>query len=78
MKQYSLPASFQLQTVTLIPIDYFDTKSSGRFLVMLNGSLHEALYSPEEIAFRLLKDPDRPIRPWEITSYAFIGTATDS
>lgn len=74
MIQSTLPASARLQTITLIPIDYFNAKCSGRYLVLLSGSIHEARYDHSETAFRLLKDPDSLIPPWKITAYAFIGT----
>lgn len=72
MIQSTLPATFRTQTITLIPIDYFNVRCSGRYLVLLNGSIHEARYDPSETAFRLLKDPDTPIPPWKITAYAFL------
>lgn len=74
MNQSTLPATFRIQTITLIPIEHFNIRCSGRYLVLLNGSIHEARYDHSETAFRLLKEPDNPIPPWKITSYAFIGT----
>ena len=71
--QTTLPETFQTQTITLIPIDYFNVRCSGRYLVLFNGSIHEARYTHSETAFRLLKDPDSPIPPWKITAYAFLG-----
>lgn len=70
----TLPETFRLQPITLIPIDYFNARCSGRYLVLFNGSIHEARYIPSETAFRLLQDPDTPIPPWKITAYAFLGT----
>lgn len=74
MIQSPLPETFRIQTVTLIPIEHFTDRRSGRYLVLLDGSIHEARYAPSETAFRLLQDPDSPIPPWKITAYAFIGT----
>lgn len=73
MIQSPLPATLRTQTITLIPVEYLDIRCSGRYLVLFNGSFHEARYDYPETAFRLLKDPDTPIPPWKITSYAFIG-----
>lgn len=73
MIQAPLPATFRLQPIILIPIDYFNIRCNGRYLVLLDGSIHEARYDHSETAFRLLKDPDIPIPPWQITAYAFIG-----
>lgn len=73
MIQSPLPATFRTQTITLIPIDYFNVRCSGRYLVLLDGSIHEAKYDNSETAFRLLKDPDITIPPWKITAYAFLG-----
>ena len=75
MKQFTLPAICCIQTITLIPIEHFNVRSNGRYLVLLDGSIHEARYDHSETAFRLLKDPDNPIPPWKITSYAFLGTS---
>lgn len=75
MKQFTLPATYCIQTITLIPIEHFNVRSNGRYLVLLDGSIHEARYDHSETAFRLLKDPDNPISPWKITSYAFLGTS---
>lgn len=72
MIQSPLPATFRTQTITLIPIDYFNVRCSGRYLVLFNGSIHEARYDHSETAFRLLKDPDTTIPPWKITAYAFL------
>ena len=74
MNQSTLPATFRTQTITLIPIEYFNVRCDGRYLVLLDGSIHEARYDHSETAFRLLNDPDNPIPPWKITSYAFLGT----
>ena len=73
MIQSLLPATFRNQIITLIPIEHLDIRCSGRYLVLLDGSIHEARYNSPETAFRLLKDPDTPIPPWKITAYAFIG-----
>ena len=75
MKQFTLPATYGIQTITLIPIENFNVRCNGRYLVLLDGSIHEARYDHSETAFRLLKDPDTPIPPWKITSYAFLGTS---
>lgn len=74
MIQSPLPATFQQQIITLIPIEHLDIRCRGRYLVLLNGSIHEARYDYPETAFRLLKEPDSPIPPWKITACAFIGT----
>lgn len=74
MTQSPLPATFRTQTITLIPIEHFNIRCNGRYLVLLNGSIHEARYDHSETSFRLLKEPDNPIPPWKITSYAFLGT----
>lgn len=74
MNQSTLPAIVRTQIITLIPIAYFNIRCSGRYLVLLDGSIHEARYDRSETAFRLLKDPDNPIPPWKITAYAFLGT----
>lgn len=74
MIQSPLPATLRTQTITLIPIDYFNVRCSGRYLVLLNGSIHEARYDHSETAFRLLKDPDSPIPPWMITAYALLDS----
>ena len=72
--QSLLPYTFRTQTITLIPIEYFKVRCDGRYLVLLDGSIHEARYDHSETSFRLLKEPDNPIPPWKITSYAFLGT----
>lgn len=74
MMQSPLPATFRIQTITLIPIEHFNIRCNGRYLVLFNGSIHEARYAHSETAFRLLKDPDSPIPSWKITAYAFLGT----
>ena len=73
MIQSTIQTTYQPQIITLIPIEYFNTRCNGRYLVHLNGSIHEARYYQSETAFRLLEDPDSPIPPWKINSYAFIG-----
>lgn len=74
MTQTPLPYTFRTQTITLIPIEYFNVRCDGRYLVLFNGSIHEARYAHSETAFRLLKDPDSPIPPYKITAYAFLDT----
>ena len=61
------------QPVILIPTAFLDYRSSGRYLVSINGVLREASYDPTETAFRLLAEPDKKIPVPDIQACAYIG-----
>lgn len=62
-----------LQPIIMLPIDIFDYHVSGRYLVNYLGEIREASYDYNEIAFRLLCNPEKKLPVKSIRSFAYLG-----
>ena len=64
---------YPLQPIILLPIDTFDYRISGRYLVDYQGEIREASYDSKEVAFRLLCKPEQKISVTSIRGVSYLG-----
>lgn len=60
------------QPIILLPIESFNYRISGRYLVDYLGEIREASYDCKELAFRMLCKPEQKLPITSIRAFSYL------